>query len=106
MPDFQVGDYVEVLKGSGYFITNGGQRGTIRQISGNATYLTWDPENKDYFNSRAASLESASRWSINSNHLKLVTPAIPDGLTPVQRKCKKLWNESKYVQKYPAQGYQ
>lgn len=95
---FEIGDAVIVIENTYYTYTRGGQTGTIRTIRKDGEYcIAWD---NDYWPNK----KYAESWPIKEKHIELFeTNAIPR--TKLERKCRNLWNSSKYVQNNPTMAY-
>lgn len=101
MTTFKPGDKVQitqvVTKESGWN-NNWFSQGMDIYVNNNKTYtVRWQDEGGIWLK------EIDFAWPQGA--LTLEENLINDGLTPIQRRCKKLWNESKYVKQNPQRAY-
>ena len=103
MTTFKKGDKVKVIhkitEEEGYE-NNWFSHEMDRYVCNNVTYtISYITDGGVYF------MEDFGIYGFPHGSLELAEKIILDGLTPVQRRCKKLWNQSNWVKKYPQQAY-
>ena len=105
MTNFKIGDTVEVIKNDDYLITTGGQIGTIKAIDDDeqdSVLIDFDTSTKHWNNINSYDKITSHRWPIKTQYLKVIGR---DNRTTVERKIRKLWNNSNWVKANPSQAY-
>lgn len=110
MSDFKVGDLVEIIPNHTYNITTGGQQGVIRELFNEGSeyayaYITFDLTTHHWTNEKEYTKTASKDWDIRTKYLKLLEPEEAGPRSLVERKIRKLWNQSNWVKLDPKRAY-
>lgn len=103
--DFEVGELIEIIPNRTYYFTKGGQTGTIRYYDKleDYFYINFDTSTEHWANMTEYDKKNSNHWAIKKQYIKKIS--VQDHRNPVERKIRKLWNNSNWVKANPSQAY-